>query len=286
LSDLPLVLFAPGIEERLAADPASLPELRRLLARAEVSACAPGLDEALSDAAGWASCPSAALRWLGENGTPYSGWRCCADPVRLVADLSRVRMFPTAIADPAPYIQAFNAAFAADDLRLLIGADGYWYLAGAANLPPLSSASMSALVGGDIAAGLPRGEGGGYWRRLQSEAQILFHQLDGEGEANGLWCHGSGPLPVVPSGCRSLAGEHPLWRGLARFGGLPLSPVATATPGAWIFVDPETLVDVIDAVITEARRRALSLRLYPGDGRRIDWQPPRWRRLLASLYPT
>jgi hypothetical protein len=241
----------PLMEPPLGPTLGPLPTLDRLLDRADLEAI-PGDDplEILAAVFGitppaGGDLPSAALSRLSDvpDRSPQGFW-LHADPVHLRADRDRLLAFAgprlgIEDAEARALMAAFNAHFASDGLALEVTDPGRWYLH--AEVPPeIVTTPIHRVAGGPVDPHLPGGAGAGVWTRLQTEAQMLFHdhpvnrvrESAGRPMISGLWTWGGGVLPeVAAAGHRLVVADHPLARGLARAAGAEIQPIDGWRPG-------------------------------------------------------
>ena len=277
-----LHLVLPGLlwPSKVLRDTASdldLPALSWLLGRGRLSWLPPrALEGALCHAFGIEvdQPPYAALRLLGEGGTPGSDVWLCADPVHL--SIGQRRMTLAADAPPASpeEIQQIVAALAphfAEVGEFRGGADGHCYLR-LAQMPDIATAPPSAAVGYDSM--LPQGTNAALWRRLGHEAQMLLHALPcneqrnrtGRPPLNSLWFWGAGTLPAqLPVRYERICGDDAVLRGLARLTGIPREAASQA-----------------DALLQHRRGHALLL-LDPLQMPARAYDAMRWREALLEV---
>ena len=246
-------LLGPVGGPQSALDPllGPLPALDRLLDRADRESTQ-GDDplEILAAAFGLAppaggDLPSAALSRLADApDRPPQGFWLHADPVHLRADRDRLLVFAgprlgIEAEEASGLAAAFNVHFASDGLALEVTDPGRWYLH--AEVPPeIVTTPIHRVAGGPADPHLPRGPGAGVWTRLQTEAQMLFHdhpvnrvrESAGRPLISGLWTWGGGVLrEVAAAGHRLVVADHPLARGLARAAGAEARPIDGWRPG-------------------------------------------------------
>lgn len=246
-----LVLIVPGLLpgwETLAGYAPPKPrasQLRRLLARARVTAGGGTPEVALGRLYGWSGIgepPVAAVTAAHDGLSADGGWWLRADPVCLRADLHGVRLFDARAleltdSEAHAYAAAFDRVYADDGLRLHTPVATRWYV----HLPQAPHVAMQPLavaIGRDIRTLLPTGEEAAWWNARLTEVQMLFYELpvNLEREArrrpivSGLWFWGGG---VLPAGLRAPAvavyADDPYARGLAQLAGGEINPL----PGAY-----------------------------------------------------
>lgn len=331
-------MVVPGLLGPLPGEPGSplgarMPHLERWLCTAQrLSSSWQDASAALLgllglDCPAGADLPTGALAALGEGlDVPEGQVWSHADPVFLRAAPDHLRLFDERVLglsseEAASLAALFNRHFGGEGMRLHTPAPDRWYLA----LPGRSAmrtCPVLEVVGRDIHSSLPTGADARRWIGLMNEAQMLFHgtlvnerreQAGGLG-VNGIWLWGVGALPP-PCARReglSVFGDHPLVRGLARWGRVPWGALSTdwtavAEAGeALVFFDSpwkpvcygETAswIEALDALERRlgtldralAAGRLREVRLYPGNGdilmvrRRNRWLLWRRRRPLEA----
>ena len=255
--------------------------------------------------------PYAALSHAHDLGSPGETVWLRADPVHLRAERRGLYLFDGDFLDLSrseaeALIAALDDFFAADGLRLHLGAAQRWYLA----LPPateIQTSTLAAVRGADIREYLPRGPNGLYWHRLLNEIQMLLHdhtvnrarEEQNVLTINSLWLWGEGRLvPVLPQRWQQVwhEPEDALGGGLAHLystpGILPADAVALLqqageADGEFLaLLPPKPIGGMAEldsywfAPLLEALRgsRIDALSLYPGAGRRFTLDPRRARR--------
>jgi len=208
-----------------------LPALSLLLGRGR-RLPARTIDEWLAAAFGLASpLPAAALRLMGEGGTPGNARWLCLDPVHLrleeralvVGDPVELNLSPEEDEALRGAVQALLVPLG----ELVALAPGRWYLKLQAPAA-LETLDLPAAIGRTADPALPAGTDGGHWRSLLSEIQMLLHQhpvnrtreARGQPTVNTLWPWGQGRLPdALPTGQGCLLADDPRLLGLARLAG-------------------------------------------------------------------
>jgi hypothetical protein len=164
-----------------------------------------------------------------------------ADPVHLRADRDRLLLFDArhlriSAEEAGALVDAFNAHFVEDGLRLQAPVPDRWYLE-LPHRPSIRTWPLHAVTGRGIEGLLPAGEEAATWVRLLNEVQMLFHSLEvnrrreaeGRPTVNGIWTWGAGRLSELPSSCvyRRVCAGHPLALGLAAAAGIEAGPLTT-----------------------------------------------------------
>lgn len=234
---MPFHLILPGLlwPQKALRDTAHdlpLPNLSWLLGRGRVHW---GTTSALED---WlcrelAGChenepaPAAAVRLLGEGGSPGADIWLCADPVHVRIEQGRAHLSGDELEVTPEEMQQITGVLAdclAEVGDFQSGVRGHGYLR-LHQRPLLVTTPPSAAAGrGNL---LPSGPDAPRWLRLGNEAQMLLHGLplnarreaEGRPTLNSLWFWGAGCLPVAnppPTGRHAhLIGNDPILKGLA-----------------------------------------------------------------------
>jgi hypothetical protein len=210
-----------------------LPALSRLLGRSRLHRDTPSTHY-LRVMQRWnlEELPAAALRLLGEGGTPGAGYWLCLDPVHFSVDRRGVKL-----ADPASLaLSAAEDAALQEALRPLLAelgelsasAPGHWNLR-LHNACELVTLPPDDVAGHTVDPTLPGGRDGMRWRRLLAEAQLLLHrhpvnqarEAAGRPTANSLWPWGQGRLvPMSNAPFDTIWSRDAVLRGLARASGI------------------------------------------------------------------
>ncbi len=184
--------------------------------------------------------PLGALRRLGFNTPPDTGFWLCADLVSLRADMAHVFLTDGAALnirwDEAQHLAGLLTSHFADEGWILeIDSPVCWHLR-------LSSAELiqtypqRAVMGKSITGYLPSGLHGRRWRGILNDIQMLFHGADVNVARqqcvapliNGLWIYGAGELPSsaeLRKGVDVVWSDDPVATGLSRLTGTPLNSV-------------------------------------------------------------
>ncbi|MFA6310678.1 MAG: hypothetical protein WC681_04305 [Sterolibacterium sp.] len=190
--------------------------------------------------------PAAALRLLGEGGSPGNSIWLCADPMHVRIEQGRAHLFGGDLEITDEEMRQLAEALApyfAEVGEFQAGASGHGYLR-LRQLPRLLTAPPSAAAGrGNL---LPSGEDAARWLRLGNEAQMLLHALPlnarreaaGRPTLNSLWFWGAGSLPEATAGAAAtvatayqpIIGDQPVLKGLAAWAGVPHHPAASDPP--------------------------------------------------------
>ncbi len=206
-------LFWPDSGATQAGNPLRLPALETLFARGSVTEeDQPGIERWLAGHFGLdlqVELPLAAIALAGAGREPGDRFWLRADPVHLHAQ--GVELFLTRGADldvradeADAMIDALNAYFAPDGLRLEAHGSRDWYVPLAA-APALQTTPLGLAHGRSIDALLPKGDDARIWLRRVNEAQMLLHDLPvnaareerGKPAVNSLWLWGGGRLPAM-----------------------------------------------------------------------------------------
>lgn len=217
------------------------PMLRRLLARAAVTAGDGSPERALARVYGWhgdGEPPVAAITATADGLDAGTGCWLRADPVCLRPDLHGVRLYDArALAldatESRAFAEAFDRTYADDGLRLLTPAPTRWYLQ-LPQPPQVQLQPLATAIGRDIRPLLPSGDEARRWSARLTEVQMLFYELPAnlEREArrlpivSGLWFWGSGGRPEglrAPSA--AVHADEACARGLARLAGGAIEPL-------------------------------------------------------------
>lgn len=233
---LPGILGAPGNSDESAG---SFRALETLLARAErkVHAVPAGYDEALFAQFGLhkeenADLPVAAVTRMLDMGVIDNDWWLRADPVHLtlahdrliLADAQKLNITRE---EANRLVAEIMDVFTADGWLLKAPRPERWYLK-PAQIPKITTTSLTQVVGRDIHPFLPRGPDGKAWHTTLNEIQILLHTttVNSERERNGklpinsLWFWGGGRLPrITPVSWTQVWSDEPVSLSLARLSG-------------------------------------------------------------------
>ena len=184
----------------------------------------------------------AALSAIGDGiDADTRGWMF-AEPVHLQADRDALNLFPASHLDvtateAAQLIGALNENFADRDLFFSRGASGCWYVSCSLDELPQTTPIRRALRGA-LMEKLPRSRGKISWKAIQNETQMLLHchavnaarEASAEMTINGVWFWGEGRHPDRAIGPKpsigAVFGDTPLARGLAKWSGAHLKPLA------------------------------------------------------------
>jgi hypothetical protein len=196
-------------------------------------------------------------------------------------------------------VEAFNAHFSADGVRLYGSPAGRIYLH-CDRATSIRTHPLPTVIGRNLDLYLPEGDERRWWRGLLNETQMLCHALEfnrerearGRPTLGGLWFSGGGILPPGGQGpVARLVGDCVLSRGLLALrvgvGDDELiaehatgRAVMRADAGAWL----QALVE-LEGRMPELLRDCEELQVHPGNGTvyrsraRSAWRF--WRRKLA-----
>ncbi|WP_078120573.1 hypothetical protein [Thiosocius teredinicola] len=306
-------LFVPGLLGPLPwaghDDHPALPQIERLLARAdrlfEPAGYAGGLFAlfGIEQAAG-SDLPTAAVSYFADAGEAPAGYLLHADPLRLVPDRDCLLAFdldddPLDDDERNELVQAFNAHYADDGLRLASDHSGRLYLQ-CEQAPSIRTRPLSAVIGRGLDGHLPVGDAQREWHSLLNETQMLCYGLDfnrqrealGRPTLGGLWFSGGGVLPPQGDGPEvRVVGECALARGLRqlRRGGerrelivdrTVEQAVSRADKGSWV----QALV-ALDNCVAILLDDCDELHLHPGNGGVHRWHAGAARRFWRRRRP-
>lgn len=257
-----ITLFIPGLftpagepSQRAALlkslPPADLPALERLLGRAVQQRAGDEGDEAqlfalFGVAVAGGEPPIAAITRLVDGGEADDHYWLRADPVLMVPDRDKVvllgnRHLNVTLEERTQLRDEFNNLFGEDGVLLETPTQLRWYLR-LNEAPCITTTPLHQVIGQNIHAHLPQGEGAIQWHKLLGELEMLFHgsrvnQLRRERrqpEINSLWLWGGGVLPVpVTAPWRRLWSNEVVSRGLAQLNGVSQSTLP-ATAEEWL----------------------------------------------------
>ncbi len=276
---LPGLLWPGKVFHDIASD-LDLPALSWLLGRGHLSPQPPRAPEqALCTALGIEDPepPYAALRLLGDGGTPKDAIWLCADPVHLNIEQRRITLAldatPANAVETAEIVNVLAPHFATIG-EFVGGIDGHCYLR-LKETPSIITTPPSLAAG--YQSMLPQGADALRWRQLTNEAQMLLHTLPRNERRdsarlprlNSLWFWGAGRLPAggnLPHG--RIVGDDPVLRGLARLMDVPLEQAET----------PQVLL--------HERHGSTLLLLNPLQAPARAYDALRWREALLNLECT
>lgn len=204
--------------------------------------------------------PAAALRLLGEGGTPGAHHWLCLDPVHLSVDRRGVKLDdPTALGLSPAEDAALRAALAplfADLGELSATVPGHWHLRRADD-DQLDTRALPDAVGQAVDPALPGGQEGARWRRLLAEAQMLLHdhavnrarEAASRPAVNHLWPWGEGQLAAAYAAPYDILwSSDSVLRGLAR-----AARIASGDPPPNFETAAGRVIAVLDDLIAPAR---------------------------------
>jgi hypothetical protein len=229
-----------------------------------------------------------AVALLGEGGAPADGYWLCADPVHLRVDRDRVMLFGGLSLEQSEadtLAQEFNRMFGADGLHLEVPAPERWYLR---SPEPLDSATppTAELSGRYLDGALQEGRQAAYWRRFQTEMQMLMHmsavnharEAAGRVTVSGIWPWGGGYLPSAPPTIwATVISGAPLARGWARLSGgaSEIQPRLQQIPAGPVLVVYDALDRALEACDLSAWEQA-------AEQLEADWLAPALAALKAG----
>lgn len=203
-------LLLPAPLHKLISPPKA-PALERLLARANRQyETAPSADAWLCARWGMKAPYPIAPLFAKQDGLDLAneGWMF-AEPVHLVADRDRVKLYPARllelkIDESAALIDKLNAHFADRGLRFYAPTADRWYVCCAPAEIPITTPA-NAVQTGSLADFQPESQGLLNWRSLQNEAQMLLfdhpvntaRDASGKPVVSGVWFWGGGELPAL-----------------------------------------------------------------------------------------
>lgn len=240
-----------------------LPALSRLIGRGRLQRDVPAAHyDRLMQRWNLEALPAAALRLLGEGGTPGEADWLCLDPVHLAVDRRGVKLDDPELLDlTAEENAALVAALAPlfEELGALSSAaPGHWYLRLDEPLKLVTLPVMQA-AGLHVDAALPSGKDGMRLRHLLAEAQTLLHdhpvnrarEAAGQPVINSVWPWGQGRLAplLAASPFDTIWSTDPVLRGLAQASDISGGDLPTPFTGA----EGNTLA-VVDSLAGPARR--------------------------------
>ncbi|PVV26343.1 MAG: hypothetical protein B6D79_06610 [gamma proteobacterium symbiont of Ctena orbiculata] len=171
--------------------------------------------------------PTAAVTYLGDGGDPAEYCWAVASPVQFIADRDRLLLVGSEhlniqYSEAEALIKLFNRHFEEDELTLVYGRSGIWYLR-ISECPEVRTFSQESVVGHFLDDYLPRGADEQKLLSLLNETQMLFHQSDvnqertvaGKETISGLWLSGFGRLPKVDARAVPIYSSLPITRGLS-----------------------------------------------------------------------
>jgi len=276
-----------------------LPHLERLLSRLAAGPVIPSEAHALN--LPHEQMLAACRGWAARDGhLPLAAWSAHADGLTVAADQGWGLLTPShwhvgreqiLLLDPAQlHLQQDESRALLDALRSLFEPEGWtlhwgaplrWYAAHD-SLRELATASLDRVVGRAIDAWLPERQAGRTLRRLQAEAQMLFHthpvnearEARGELPVNSFWLSGTGPTQSLASGEREPVVDE-------RLRGPWLAEDWAAWVEAWQALDAQRLGECESRV---ARGEPFSLTLCgERSAQRFDSQRRgAWQRLLQG----
>jgi len=219
----------------------------------------------------------ASLSALGDGIDPGSDQFFLADPIQLIPDRDRLLVGVSGSEGIPPgtlkaLMNELNVYLADDNLELLSGSSGQWYLRSSTR-QSVRSLPLDRVLGRSMSECLPWGEDTATWMRVLNTVQMLLHDtqvnrdrlVQGRPVLNGLWPWGGGRLPEAPRATRwkRVFTETPLTRGLCllarvRYGSLPdAEEIMTEAGSGPILLDLPDFPAVRDAETFADWQRAL-----------------------------
>ena len=206
-------LFGPMPALEQSAEICSVPGLETLLARSDCSAW-PGRDLETTllsfcalDRVQGRDYPIAALRRVGDGGSPDRSFWLQANPVHLRADRDRLLLFGSedlalSQREAEQLALLVENHFVAQGWRIEVVLPHRWYLT-LDKIPAISTHSLDDVLGRNIDQFLPAGDDSLHWHGLINEIQMLLYsdevnrKRDEQGQlsVNGIWFSGGGCLP-------------------------------------------------------------------------------------------
>lgn len=298
-------LFGPVPAMLLDEDLPRLPAVELLARRATVEPGQPTRTEELCALFGLVrqpggDVPTAAVCYTAEGGQAGDAWVLHADPVVLRPDRDQLLVFggdDLALDDEESVecVDAFNAHFGDDGVRLARSPAGRWYLLADAD-PQVVTTPLERVLGRPLGGELPQGPRRAYWQGLLNETQMLFFQLGvnqrrealGQPTLGGVWLSGAGRAPRrLVSPFAQVEGGDPLVAACTALADVQGSERLVVVDTAWqalLAGDAGRWLDAVRGI--DGRIGALAssgdLVLHPCNGRRYrvtkgrDWRF--WRR--------
>ena len=202
-----LTLFVPGLlwpQESLSvvAKGLDLPSLSWLLAKGQYQVESGRVDQILASLFAMPSpLPVASLTAAFDGLSPDTTW-LRADPVHLRPEKEALVLVDSGVmslsqAEVDALISTLNAYFAEDGLSFVAPAPDRWYVSGV-QMPDASFYSVDEVIGRNVDAYLPEGDGRRHWRRWMNEVQMLLHthpvniarEEAGDPTVNSVWFWG------------------------------------------------------------------------------------------------
>lgn len=194
--------------------------------------------------------PAAALRHschaVDAGASPW----LCADPAWIRSEATGARLMGWPIDDLAANEAGELAAtlrplFGDAGVPLAVDAPSEWCVRLPPDAPRAEFTGPVAALGASMIDCLPHGDGGRFWRRLFTEAQVLLHEhpvnvariAAGKNPVNALWLWGPGALPgSVAAAVQTVASVDDVVRGLGKLGGAtrvePLPEALESSPSS------------------------------------------------------
>lgn len=235
-----LTLVIPQLFNALAGNEnLRLPALNLLLSRADKEHNAfPKFERLLFSLFGLKAeneLPIAALTGLAEGLPTHEGYWLRADPVQLQIDLSAVYLLGNEhvtiqMDEIADVIAHSHSLLLQDNITLYVPTPNRWYLQ-TKEIPAINTFSPDKLMGKNISAYLPYGLQQTFWRKLQTELQMLLNAYCKNPQLNGIWIWGVGCLPAdVQLKWRKIFSDNLITDGLTQLMQLPLIKAMTGLP--------------------------------------------------------
>jgi hypothetical protein len=243
-----LTLVIPGLvwpepeDTREIARDLPLPALAALLGRGRFERQPRKLSELTASLFGLERCAPARLAAMADGLESAGSHWLLAEPSHLRVDRDRALLADAGILaigqdEADALVTSMNELFAPDGIVFHAPAPNRWY----ASLATPSQAEFTPLVdvvGEDINAHLPKGEGGLLWSRFLNELQMLLYshpvndarEERGEPTINTVWLWGEGDEGVPQRPAAAVFADDALWQRYARQAGAQVDAAPYALP--------------------------------------------------------
>ncbi|RUM93604.1 MAG: hypothetical protein DSZ28_07610 [Thiothrix sp.] len=162
---------------------------------------------------------------------------CCADPVHLRLDISRLMLidqsqFSISDTERTAFSALINEYLAERGGRFFFDSNGRGFLA-VKKPRSVSTTPLSEVTGNDISSMMPKGEQKTFWHQIMNELQMLLYSAPfnearaerGEPAINALWIWGTGQLDrSMEPQYSDVYGSEPFAEALAQSVGIPTHP--------------------------------------------------------------